>query len=155
VINECIPAETIYDEELQSNGPVGRWTKIPLIMTTLQTRAKQLGLWNLFLTTKYATFGGLGLTVSEYGLICEELGRSFLAPEACNCSAPDTGNMEVLIKYASPAQRDKWLGGLLDGSSRSAFAMTERDVASSDARGICTGIVRRGDGMLVIDGRKW
>ena len=129
-----------------------RWKVIPPIMEELKVKARSLGLWNLFLGREYSQ--GAGLTNVEYGLIAELTGRSHMAPEAMNCSAPDTGNMEVFAKYGTKAQQDKWLTPLLNGKIRSAFAMTEPAVASSDATNIETNIRREGN-EYVINGRKW
>lgn len=122
-------------------------------MEELKAKARALGLWNLFLGQEYAE--GAGLTNLEYALIAELTGRSpHLAPQAMNCSAPDTGNMEVFAKYGTPAQKAKWLVPLMEGKIRSAFAMTEPAVASSDATNIETNIRREGN-EYVINGRKW
>ncbi|KAJ2765625.1 hypothetical protein IWQ57_004703, partial [Coemansia nantahalensis] len=151
VEDECIPAEAAYQREVGAGAQ--RWTAVPQTMERLKARARSLGLWNLFLTREYAE--GAGLSNYEYAVLCEVMGRSpALAPEACNCSAPDTGNMEVFAKFGSDAQKKKWLAPLLDGTIRSAFAMTEPGVASSDATNICTRIERRGGG-YVVNGRKW
>ncbi|KAJ2081121.1 hypothetical protein H4R24_002592 [Coemansia sp. RSA 988] len=151
VEEECIPAEAEYRGELGEGAQ--RWKTVPRVIERLKARARSLGLWNLFLPKEYAE--GAGLSNYEYAVLCEIMGRSpAIAPEACNCSAPDTGNMEVLAKYGSPTQKQRWLKPLLDGKIRSAFAMTEPDVASSDATNICTRIERTGNGYIV-NGRKW
>ncbi|KAJ2785827.1 hypothetical protein GGI15_001774 [Coemansia interrupta] len=151
VENECIPAEAEYQKALGTGEQ--RWKTVPPVMDRLKTRARELGLWNLFLTREYKE--GAGLTNYEYAVLCEIMGRSpAIAPEACNCSAPDTGNMEVFAKYGTAAQKDKWLVPLMEGKIRSAFAMTEPAVASSDATNICTRIEARRGGYAV-NGRKW
>lgn len=151
VENECIPAEKLY--ELQMGQNENRWKIIPPVLEELKIKARALGLWNLFLGRDYPE--GAGLTNLEYSLIAEITGRCpKLAPEAMNCSAPDTGNMEVFAKYGTPAQKERWLKPLLDGKIRSAFAMTEPRVASSDATNIETSIRRVGN-EYVINGLKW
>jgi acyl-CoA dehydrogenase len=142
------PAEPVYKRQLREAGDDQHQ---PAIMEELKARAREAGLWNMFLPD--ATLGA-GLSNSDYAPLAEILGRSHIASEACNCSAPDTGNMEVLYQFATPEQKDSWLTPLLDGEIRSAFAMTEPDVASSDATNIALRIERDGD-EYVLNGRKW
>ncbi|MFC6703904.1 acyl-CoA dehydrogenase family protein [Flexivirga alba] len=120
------------------------------VLHELRDKAKSQGLWNLFLPGD----NGAGLTNLQYAPLAEITGRSFLAPAALNCSAPDTGNMEVLNEFGTPEQQEQWLKPLLRGEIRSSFAMTEPDVASSDATNIATRIERDGD-EYVLNGRKW
>ena len=143
-----IPAEHTYHQQLDE-GP-DRWT-VPPIMDELKAKAKKAGLWNLFLPKKHFPDS---LTNLEYASICETMGRSPIGGEPFNCSAPDTGNMETLILYATAEQKKQWLEPLMEGTIRSAFAMTEPAVASSDATNIRSSIKRDGD-HYVINGRKW
>lgn len=151
VREECIPADKAYFEFTAREGNTKRWVGHAPVVDELKKKARSLGLWNLFLHRGYPE--GPGLTNVEYALIAEATGYSIVAPEALNCSAPDTGNMEVLAKYGTPEQKERWLKPLMAGEIRSAFAMTEHEVASSDATNVQTSIVRQGDG-YVINGRK-
>jgi acyl-CoA dehydrogenase len=142
------PAEPEWWAEV--NGPQGPHVH-PAIMEELKVQARERGLWNLFLPDDEH---GAGLTNCDYAPLAEIMGRSRIASEACNCSAPDTGNMEVLHQFGSPEQKERWLRPLLDGEIRSAFAMTEPAVASSDATNIELRIDKQGD-EYVLNGRKW
>lgn len=133
-------------------GAATEWQAIPQ-MEDLKAKAKEQGLWNLFLPEDYGELSP-GLTNLEYAPLAEIMGKIMWSPEIFNCGAPDTGNMEVLAKYGTPEQQEKWLNPLMDGTIRSAFLMTEPRVASSDATNIETSIVRDGD-EYVINGRKW
>ena len=145
--------EEVYPNEDRIKAEIAdgdRWQPAPTI-EVLKSKAKSAGLWNLFLPESEL---GAGLTNMEYAPLCEIMGRSHVGPEAFNCSAPDTGNMEVLVRYGSEDQKRQWLAPLLEGTIRSGFAMTEPAVASSDATNIAASIVRDGDHFL-INGRKW
>jgi acyl-CoA dehydrogenase len=143
------PAEPVFEEQIAASDDP--WATPP-VMEQLKALARKEGLWNLFLPD---TEHGAGLTNMQYAPLCEVMGRSpFLAPEVFNCSAPDTGNMELLAQFGTPEQRERWLVPLLEGRTRSAFSMTEPLVASSDATNIATTITRDGDD-YVITGRKW
>lgn len=141
------PAELAVHHEIERLGP---WAVYPTLLD-LREKARTAGLWNLFLP---ATPDGQGLTNMEYAPLAEIMGRVLFGAEVFNCSAPDSGNMEVLHKYGTPEQKARWLSPLLEGTIRSAFAMTEPDVASSDATAISSAIVRDGDD-YVVNGRKW
>src|SRR5271168_3731967 len=141
-------AEAVYEEQLRAAGDPHAQ---PPIMEELKSEARERGLWNMFHPNPEF---GAGLTNTDYAPLAELLGRSHIASEATNCAAPDTGNMEVLTQFGSPEQQDRWLRPLLDGDIRSSFAMTEPEVASSDATNIALRIERDGDS-YVLNGRTW
>jgi len=144
-------AESVYHEQLVASGDPHSH---PPVIEELKERARELGLWNLFLPEPTEAVDVPGLSNAEYAPLAEIMGRSHIAPEACNCAAPDTGNMEVLNVFGTPEQKERWLAPLLEGEIRSAFAMTEPAVASSDATNIELRIERDGD-EYVLNGRKW
>src|SRR5713101_6004534 len=146
------PSEPVFAEQVEDNARAGDPWRRPAVMAELKAQARGRGLWNRCLAHNDA---GPGLTSPQYAPLAEITGRSpWLAPEALNCAAPDTGNMELLAAFGTEQQRDRWLRPLLEGEIRSAFCMTEPDVASSDASNIATRIERDGD-EYVINGRKW
>ena len=150
---KVIPAEAVFHHQRADLVAAGKPHDLPAIVEILKADAKAQGLWNLFLPHSHDPHHGL--TVTDYATLAEITGWSVeIAPEAINCSAPDTGNMEVLDMFGTDTQKEQWLKPLLAGTIRSGFAMTEPDVASSDARNIETSIVRDGDS-YVINGRKW
>lgn len=155
MVDHILPAVPVYEAQTRKEG-AERWQVIPIV-EELKARAYVSGLWNLFLPPSEhdeGEFRGAGLTNLEYAFCAEEMGRVGFASEVFNCSAPDTGNMEVLHRYGTAEQKAAWLAPLMSGDIRSAFLMTEPDVASSDATNIETRIVRDGD-CYVINGRKW
>ncbi|KAH7405812.1 acyl-CoA dehydrogenase/oxidase [Phaeosphaeria sp. MPI-PUGE-AT-0046c] len=148
VNEECIPADAVYAAQLSTT----RWV-YPSIMTSLKARARALGLWNMFLSKSHYSQGA-GFTNLEYGLMCEQFGRSRTASEATNNAAPDTGNMELLAKYGTERQKEEWLGPLLRQEIRSCYVMTEPGVASSDATNVALEMRKEGE-EYVLNGEKW
>ncbi|MGO4257174.1 acyl-CoA dehydrogenase family protein [Marmoricola sp. RAF53] len=162
VADEIEPVQDAYHRDVAAAAASGTWAESP-ILGELRAKARAQGLWNLFLPAghdqpwaeKYGTRGGAGLSNADYAPLAELMGRAtFLAPYVFNCNAPDTGNMEVLLKYGTPEQQAEWLDPLLDGRIRSAFCMTEPGVASSDATNMAATAIVDGD-EVVINGRKW
>lgn len=151
VEEECIPADPVLEAQVGQGD--ARWDHHPSVVDDLKVKAKSLGLWNMFLPKGHYKESP-GFSNLEYGLMAEWLGKSKIASEAVNCSAPDTGNMEVLAKYGNDAQKAQWLKPLMDGEIRSAFLMTEPQVASSDARNIELSIEKEGN-EYVLNGQKW
>ncbi len=148
---QLYPAEPVWREQVMEARAGGRPHVHAPVIEELKVEARRRGLWNLFLPDDEE---GAGLSNCDYAPLAEIMGRTTIAAEACNCSAPDTGNMEVLHQFGTPAQKERWLRPLLDGEIRSAFAMTEPDVASSDATNVSLRIEREGD-EYVLNGRKW
>ncbi|KAH6648841.1 acyl-CoA dehydrogenase [Truncatella angustata] len=151
VEEECIPADPVLEAQIGEGSQ--RWDHHPPIVDDLKAKAKKLGLWNMFFPKGHYKESP-GYTNLEYGLMAEWLGKSRVASEACNCAAPDTGNMEVLAKYGNEEQKARWLKPLMDGEIRSAFLMTEPEVASSDATNIQLDIRKEGN-EYVLNGSKW
>ena len=149
VINECLPKEEVFESQIKDGDE--RWNSYPSVIDDLKEKAKSLGLWNLFLPE--SEFGA-GLTNYEYSHLAEAMGVCHISSEAMNCSAPDTGNMEVIARYGNEQHQKEWLQPLLDGKIRSAFGMTEPGVASSDATNMRATAVLDGD-EYVINGEKW
>ena len=169
VEEECIPAEAEYHAHMEGRHGLDRWTAsaVPPCIERLKKRARELGLWNLFIPPRLikhvpdpSLAPSISLSYREYGILCESLGRCpTLAPEACNTSAPDTGNMEVLLEFGTIQQKKDYLIPLLRGEIRSAFLMTEPDVASSDPTNLAATLTKKkgADGSVsyVLNGRKW
>ncbi|KAI5957314.1 hypothetical protein KGF54_000242 [Candida jiufengensis] len=148
----CIPADKIYYEQI-STDPTKRWKEIPPIIEQLKTKAKEIGLWNMFLSKHYKE--GPQYTNLEYGLMARYLGRCHVGPEATNTNAPDTGNMELLAKYGTDYQKNKYLKPLLNGEIRSAFLMTEKGTSSSNALNISVSAIKNNKGNYILNGVKW
>lgn len=166
VVEKCQPAELEYEHHMKNRIGSNRWTMdaIPPCIERLKDEAKALGLWNLFIPPHLlpqtpCCRPPVVLSYREYGILCETMGKSFLAPEACNCNAPDTGNMEVLMHFGTTEQKERYLIPLLQGKIRSTFLMTEPDVASSDATNIETTLtkIESSDGEIsyILNGSKW
>lgn len=151
VEEECIPADPVFEAQIGEGN--ARWDHHPPIVDELKAKGRKLGLWNMFFPKGHYKESP-GYTNLEYGLMAEWLGKSRLAPEATNCAPPDTGNMEVLAKYGNEAQKAQWLKPLMEGEIRSAFLMTEPEVASSDATNIQLSMRKEGD-EWVLNGSKW
>ncbi|KAF6223570.1 hypothetical protein HO133_000413 [Letharia lupina] len=151
VEEECVPADVLFHAQVGEGEK--RWSTYPPVIDELKARAKQLGLWNMFLPKNHFKEGA-GFSNLEYGLMAEYMGKCRTASEATNCAAPDTGNMEVLAKYGNEAQKKQWLTPLLNGDIRSAFLMTEPDVASSDATNITLSMTKQGND-YILNGSKW
>ncbi|CAK9437552.1 uncharacterized protein LODBEIA_P19300 [Lodderomyces beijingensis] len=152
-VNEyCLPADEIYAKQI-SKDPATRWTTIPPIMEKLKAKARELGLWNMFLSKRYEE--GPGYTNLEYGLMARYLGRCHTGPEATNTNAPDTGNMEILARFGTEEQKAKYLKPLLNGEIRSAFLMTEKGTSSSNALNISSTAIKNDKGNYVLNGVKW
>jgi acyl-CoA dehydrogenase len=166
VVERCQPAEQEYEHHMKCRVGRDRWSMdaIPPCMERLKAEAKALGLWNLFIPPHLLPHvpccpPSVVLSYREYGILCESMGKSFLAPEACNCNAPDTGNMEVLMHFGTEEQKELYLVPLLQGTIRSTFLMTEPDVASSDATNIETTLTKiensLGEVSYILNGSKW
>ncbi|GHJ87300.1 hypothetical protein NliqN6_3702 [Naganishia liquefaciens] len=155
VKNECLPAEHLYHAQIPEHPFEKRWATVVPVMEDLKKKAKARGLWNLFLSKQHYPEHGVDLTNLEYAVFCEIMGHApLVAPQATNCAAPDTGNMEVFARYGNPEQQAKYLTPLLNGEIRSSFAMTEFGVASSDATNL-RGSIRKEGGKVIVNARKW
>ena len=149
--DEVLPLEEEYKAQIEIGSPWEFTDRQTGILDSLKSKARAQGLWNFFLTDK----NGTGLNTVEYAYLAEEMGRSYIGAEVFNCSAPDTGNMEVIHKYGTEAQKKQWLEPLMNGEIRSCFGMTEPDVASSDATNICTHAVLEGDEWVINGEKHW